>query len=342
MARILITGYGGFLGSRIARLFLQAGWTVRGLARRRYPDLERAGVEAIRGDICDAAVVLEATRDCDAIVHTAARAGVWGPWDAYYSVNTVATRQLLEAARHNCVRAFVHTSSPSVTFAGEHQSGVDESVPYPQRWLCHYPHTKALAEQDVLEASRDGTLRTCALRPHLIWGQGDPHLFPRVVQRALQGRLRRVGSGENLIDVVHVDAAASAHVAAVERLMEGDERINGRAFFLSDGRPVPCWQWIRRILTAADVQVPEKSISYPAAYRLGAVLEWAYRLSRISAEPPMTRFVAAQLALDHYFNIDAARQCLAYQPLDDLDEQFDRCRPWLREVAGRMRKGQIE
>ncbi len=234
------------------------------------------------------------------------------------------------------------TSSPSVTFAGQHQSGVDESVPYPQQWLCHYPHTKALAEQAVLAAGQSGTVRTCALRPHLIWGLGDPHLFPRVIQRAVQGSLRRVGSGENRIDVVHVDAAARAHVLAVQRLMDRDDQVNGRAFFLSDGRPVPCWAWIRRILEAAEVAVPEKSISYPAAYRIGAALEWAYRMLNRKTEPPMTRFVAAQLALDHYFRIDAARQYLGYRTIQDPDAEFERCRPWLRGVAQAVDRSRSE
>jgi 2-alkyl-3-oxoalkanoate reductase len=338
MTRVLVTGYGGFLGREIVKQLVEAGFSVRGIARSLYPELQSLGVEAIRGDISERDTVLAACADCDAIVHTAANAGVWGPWSDYYCVNTFATSHLLEAAHRLSVRAFVHTSSPSVTFAGLPQTGINESAPYPKKWLCFYPQTKALAEQAVLAAAVVGKVQTCALRPHLIWGNGDPHLFPRVIERTLSGRLRRVGSGRNLIDVVHVESAARAHVAAVERLLDGNAALNGQALFLTDGNPVACWDWITRILEIAGVPVPTRSISYKAAYRIGAVLEAAYWTLRIKREPPMTRFVAAQLAQDHYFSIDKARELLGFDPTIDRESRLEECRPWLQTLAAQQRK----
>lgn len=330
MQRVLVTGYGGFLGGAVVRALLSAGYRVRGLARKSYPALAQAGVETVSGDISDRRAVQAAVAGCDAIVHTAALAGVWGAWEDYYRVNTLGTENLIAAATGTDCRTMVFCSSPSVTFAAADQSGIDESVPYPQRWLSPYPQTKALAEQAVLSAAQAGTLWACALRPHLIWGRDDPHLMPRVVARARAGKLRRVGTGTNRIDIVHVENAAHAHVLALERLLARDAAVNGQAFFITDGMPIECWQWIRRILTAADVPVPTKSLSYAAAYRLGGLLELVYRAARIRSEPPMTRFVAAQLALEHFFSIDKARQLLGYQPVQDLDRRLAECEPWLR------------
>lgn len=330
MQKILVTGYGGFLGAEVTRQLLAAGYRVRGLARGTYPELQSLGVEAICGDVSHRQTALSACAGCDAVVHTAAKAGVWGAWSEYYRINTLATSHLLEGAHQHGLAAFVYCSSPSVTFAGTPQSGVDESVSYPERWLCAYPHSKALAEQSVLAAATVGRIRTCALRPHLVWGTGDPHLFPRVIQRARQGRLRRVGSGTNLIDVVHVSGAARAHVQAVEKLLAGDSQLNGQALFLSDGDPIECWQWISRILIAAAVPVPTRTISYAAAYRLGGLLEAVYATLRIRSEPPMTRFVAAQLAMDHFFDIGRARRLLGYEPSVDRDVELARCAELLK------------
>lgn len=331
--RILVTGYGGFLGAAVCRQLIAAGFKVRGLARSSYPELEKLGVEAIAGTVTCPETCQRACADCNAIVHTAAKAGVWGAWSEYYQINTLATTHLLDAAIGNRVTAFVHTSSPSVTFDGQHQSGVDESAPYPSRWLCYYPQTKALAEQAVIAAAKTGQLVTCALRPHLIWGLGDPHLFPRVIERTRSGRLRRIGSGENLIDVVHVDNAARAHVLAVEKLLQGDQQLNGQAFFITDGRPVACWEWVSRIICTAGLEIPKSSISFATAYRLGAILEAVYWLTGRQSEPPMTRFVAAQLAQDHYFSIDKARKLLGYAPAVDVDSEFQRCETWLQKLA---------
>jgi 2-alkyl-3-oxoalkanoate reductase len=288
---------------------MQKGYRVRGLA----PKLEEIGIECVRGSATDAVLCQQAAKGVVAIVHTAAIAGVWGPAEEYESINIDATDHLLHAAVSNSVTAFVYTSSPSVTFDGSPQTNIDETAPYPSQWLCHYPRTKAIAEQHVLDAN-SSKLSTCSLRPHLIWGKGDPHLIPRVIDRARKGRLLRVGSGRNLIDTVHVSAAAQSHVLALERMLQHDGAASGRPYFITDGQPVPCWDWITDILSFANLKPPRRTLSLSTAYRLGATLEFFFRLARIRAEPPMTRFVAKQLGVDHFFNISEARNRLGYQP----------------------------
>jgi 2-alkyl-3-oxoalkanoate reductase len=311
---VLVTGCGGFLGRSIVAQLLRRGDRVRGLARGSYPDLQRAGVDLVRGDITDADAVASACRGVDAVIHCAAVAGVWGSWSHYHSINTLGTLNVIKGCRSATVPVLVYCSSPSVTFDGGDQSGIDESAPYPRRHLCHYSHTKMLAEQAALAAHRDGVLHTAALRPHLIWGADDPHLFPRLIARARSGRLAIIGSGDNVIDTVHVENAAAAHLNALDHLRQPSPAGGGKAFFITQDEPVRCWDWIFRVLEIAAVQPPRRKVSLSTAWRIGAALEAVYRVARIKAEPPMTRFVAAQLARDHYFNIEAAKTLLGYRP----------------------------
>lgn len=330
--RILVTGYGGFLGSAICKDLIQHGYQVRGIARNHYEELALAGVECVRADVTDLDACNRASSDVAAIIHTAALAGVWGHAGKYEAANVQSTSNLLSAARSNGVSAFVLTSSPSVTFNAQPQENIDESAPYPDKWLCHYPRTKAIAEKMVLQANSQTSLATCALRPHLIWGVGDPHLIPRVIERCRSGRLRRVGAGTNLIDTVHVDNASISHRLALEKMLARDAEAMGKAYFITDGQPIECWQWISFLVEAAGLKAPNRSISYANAYRVGAMLEWLYKLTGKQEEPPMTRFVASQLGLAHYFNIESAKQRLGYQPLSNREERLEELKAWIAKT----------
>ncbi|MCU0962299.1 MAG: NAD-dependent epimerase/dehydratase family protein, partial [Pirellulaceae bacterium] len=264
----------------------------------------------------------------DVVFHAAALAGVWGAWSTYYATNVHGTLNVIDACRRAGVPKLVFTSSPSVTFDGRDQCGVDERAGYPRRWLCHYPHTKALAEQAVLAANGVGGLATCSLRPHLIWGPRDGHLIPRLIDRARRGRLRQVGDGSNLIDTVYVENAARAHLLAADRLRLGGP-VAGRAYFISQGEPVRCWDWINAVLRLAGLPPVRRRISAVAAWRLGAVLECLHRGLGWDREPVMTRFLAAQLSTSHYFNIARARDDLDYAPQVSLQDGMERLGQWL-------------
>ena len=318
----LVTGAGGFLGQHITRQLVARGHKVRALSRGKYPILDELEVESVQVDIQDAAVVEQACRGIDTVFHVAAVAGIWGKWQTYYGINVLGTRNVIAACQKNGVPRLIYTSSPSVTFAAADQCNIDESAPYPNRWLAHYPHSKALAEQEVLAAS-DKDLLTCALRPHLIWGAGDQHLIPRLLARARAGQLRRVGAGKNLVDAVYVENAAAAHLLAADRLQPGSP-VCGKAYFITNGEPVNCWDWINEILALAGVPPVTKSISYHAAYAAGAMLEGIWQLTGRTDEPRMTRFLAAQLATSHYFDITAARRDLGYEPAISMAEGMRR------------------
>jgi len=330
--KALVTGAGGFLGLYIVEELVARGDEVRALCRGSYSALDALGVETIRGDVRDRRKTIEACRGVDVVFHVAAKSGIGGPWMHYYSVNTQGTYHVVEGCLAHGVPRLVYTSSPSVTFDGGDQLGVDESAPYPTRWLAHYPHSKALAERHVLGASGTGGLLTCALRPHLIWGPRDQALIPRLLERARSGRLRRVGDGANLVDMIYVESAARAHLQAADALEPG-AAVAGRAYFLSQGEPINCWGWINQILALAGLAPVRKSISLRTAWRVGAALELAFAAFRLKGEPPMTRFLAAQLATSHYFNITAARKDFGYQPAVSTAEGMRRLGQWLTETA---------
>jgi nucleoside-diphosphate-sugar epimerase len=339
----LVIGAGGFLGRYIVEALIARGDSVRGFARGEYPGLAALGVEMVRGDVRDRGATTAACRGVECVFHAAAVPGIGMNWRRYDEVNRQGTLNVLAACRAAGVGRLVYTSSPSVVFAGEDQRGVDESVPPNFDWLerhrAYYSLSKGRAEQAVLAANGD-QLRTCALRPHLIWGPRDGHLVPRLIARAKAGRLRRVGDGANLVDITYVENAAEAHVRAADALgVDGPPAEAGspeagspagKAYFISQGEPVHCWRWIDEILALANLPPVKESISRPTARRLGVACETAYRLLRLGGEPPMTRFLAAQLATSHWFDISAARRDLGYEPRVSTADGMRRLGDWLR------------
>lgn len=323
--KVLVTGGGGFLGEAIVKRLVTRGDQVRSLSRKKYPALEAMGVEQLPGDISDPAIVARACEAVEIVYHVAAKPPPWGKYHDYYQTNVVGTENVIAGCyRHNVAR-LVYTSTPSVVFDGTDKQGADESLPYPVKFNAHYPATKALAEQKVINAAAYG-LGTVALRPHQIWGPGDPHFVPRLIARA--GELKQIGSGKNLVDTTYIDNAADAHLLAADRLAQ-NPAISGNTYFISQDDPVPVWDMINAILQAAGLEPISGRVPYRAAWTVGAVLEFFYRTFHLAGEPKMTRFLADAVAKSHWFDIRAAKQDLGYSPLISTEEGLQRLAAWL-------------
>ncbi|MCH8079020.1 MAG: NAD-dependent epimerase/dehydratase family protein [Proteobacteria bacterium] len=328
MKNALVTGGGGFLGSHIVHILLDKGIAVRTLQRSDHPELKKAGIESLTGDISDATTVAHAAEGCDVIFHVAAKTGIWGNYNNYYQCNVIGTKNVLDACKTYGIHKLIYTSSPSVVFSGDDEEGIDESTPYPDHFLTAYQKTKALAEQMVLDANSD-SLATVALRPHLIWGPGDPHLVPRIIERARSGRLRLVGKQNNLVDSTYIDNAALAHVLAAKALAP-DASCAGKAYFISNGEPLPMAELINKILAAASLSPITKTIPTQLAYILGMMMEVAYKIFNLKGEPIMTRFVAKQLSCAHWYDLTAAKRDFAYQAETSINEGMQKLKASLK------------
>ena len=321
-----MTGGGGFLGFALVKKLVAAGWDVQSLQRGDYPRLAKLGVPSVRADLSDRPAVFAACKGMDAVFHVAAKAGVWGPAAEYTRINVDGTQAVIDGCREAGVPRLIYTSTPSVVHDGDSVEGVDESAPYATRFLTHYPRTKAEAERRVLAANAPG-LSTLALRPHLIWGPADNQLVPRAVERARAGKLKLVGSGDNLVDSIYVDNAADAHVLAAERLAPGAP-CAGKPYFITQGEPMKVRDLINGILAAAGLGPVTKSVPPGVAYAVGAVLETAYGLVGAKREPIMTRFVAKQLSTSHWYNPTAARRDLGFAPALTVAEGLAELKAW--------------
>lgn len=320
--KVLVTGGGGFLGKSICKMLLKENFEVISLSRHEYIELTELGVSQVKQDLSKLTLDTELPK-FDAVIHTAALAGVWGKKEDFYNINFVGTKNLVDYCKHHKVKHFVYTSSPSVVFGADDINGADESIPYPEKFYTHYQETKKLAEEYVL-TNVDSDFHALSIRPHLIWGPGDPHLFPRILARARAGKLKRVGSGENLVDIIYVDNAASAHVKALKAMKE-NPALSGNSYFVGQEKPVNLWDFLGDVFHRAKIEPLEDAISFKAAYNIGFVMEKVFGLLGVyQPEPPMTRFVAMQLAKSHYFSHEKAKRDFGYQAEVSIEEGLER------------------
>ncbi|MBC7290842.1 MAG: NAD-dependent epimerase/dehydratase family protein [Actinotalea sp.] len=350
--RVLVTGASGLLGGTVAALLRDAGHDVRTFQRRPSGVV---GVEDALGTLTDAADVDRAVAGTDAVVHLAAKVSFTGDPADFRRVNVDGTRLVLDAARRHGADRFVQVSSPSVAHTGASIVGADAEPADPEHARGDYARTKAEAE--LLALAADGPdLRVVAVRPHVVWGPGDTQLVARVAERARAGRLPLLGHGLALIDTTYVDNAASAIVAALDRLdddggdgaapgdggrpgeargrgddvaaVTGRRSVRGQAYVVTNGEPRTVAEMLAGICAAVGVPAPAWRVPASVARTAGGAVEraWAAGPGRRpdADEPPMTRFLAEQLSTAHWFDQRRTRRDLRWTPAVTLDEGLAR------------------
>jgi len=321
--KILVTGGGGFLGRSICRQLAELGHQSIAFQRSEANDLRTSGIEARRGDICDLDGLIAAMATCEAVIHTAGKAGIWGDEREYHRINVDGTANVIEACRHHRVRHLVHTSSPSIVHSGGDIGGIDESLPIAGHFSAPYPASKAAAERIVLGAN-GAELLTVALRPHLIWGPGDPHILPRLAAKARRGSLALPGPDKR-VDTIFVENAARAHVLALTELT-ASARCAGKPYFVTNNEPLPQGEIIQRLLAAIGIEVRIRAVPVAVAMAAGTICEYTWRALRLRSEPPVTRFSVEQLATAHWFDTRAAERDFGYTPAWTIAEGLERLR----------------
>jgi len=316
--KILVTGGGGFVGHALIKRLKVEGYELSSFSRQTYSFLDQLEVNQISGNLGSFNAVMNAVKDHDIVFHVAAKAGFWGSPKEYHEANVLGTNNIIKACQDSNVSKLIFTSSASVVFGGEAIENGDTNLPYPNIPLNNYTATKALSEQAVLKANSD-KLKTISLRPHIIWGPGDRHIIPRLLDRAKSGRLQQIGDGKNRIDTIYIDNFIDAQLLAIKALDENPV-CRGKAYFLTNDEPVLLWKFLNDILVAAKYEPISRVISQNTALILARVLTGLHHIFLPKKEPALTSFLVKELSQSHWFNISEAKKELGYSPKISLKE----------------------
>lgn len=329
MARVLVTGASGFIGSHVALHLHAAGHEVIASGRdaARLGVLAAAGLHTRAGDLCRDA--LPALVDgAEAVVHCAALSSPWGGRELFLAANVLATRRLLDAARQCGVQRFVHFSSPSIYFRLADQLNTPEAFEPPRRWINAYAESKWLGEQCVREAASAG-LSSVVLRPRAVFGEGDRAIFPRLLALAERGWFPRIGDGAAQIDVTCVANV----VGAVEACLRPGTPADGRAYNITNGEPMTVSELLGQLFRALDLKVRMIPLPRQVALLLGALSETVANSLPGRPEPRLSRYGVGVLGFSQTLDISAARQQLGYAPRTSVADGIDRFARWWRSRA---------
>ncbi len=325
--KVLVTGGNGFLGFHIVKLLLKEGHEVTSLSRSYSSKLDELGIPWIKGDIQNLDDLNKAFRGQEAIFHVASKVSMWGKWSDFYNINVLGTENVIKACELNNIKKIIYTSTPSVVFGSENLENVDESISYPKSSLGLYGKSKRIAEEKILAYNGHRGAMTICLRPHLILGSDDPNIIPRILEKSSKNKLAVVGNGKNLVDFIHVQNAAYAHLLALKSLTQNSPTL-GQVYFLGQEKPVYLWNFINKILGRYKFPPIQKKVPFFMAYVLGYFCEFFFTLFKIyDREPPMTRFIALQFAKSHYFNHKKSLKDLGNYIQLNIEESLEEIRP---------------
>lgn len=313
--RVFITGGTGLVGRHVIAALRARGDSIRALARTEAAaaDLSELGAEPVRGDLSDAARLDQITAGSDAVVHAAAIVLAGGRWAAWHAANVLGTERVARSAARHGAR-LIHISSVAVygrqLAYDRGPAGLDEDFDLERAAASrdHYARSKREAELAVWRVARETRLSAVALRPCVIYGEGDRHFSPRVAHLLRRGRVPLIGDGANHLTVVYAGNVAAAVTAALE-----NSGVSGPFNVTNDGQ-VTQREFVERF--AAGLGVPPRVFRIPHRLAWSVARAWDATIGALlqSSGAPSLSSAVQFLAGENGYSSARAQHLLDWRP----------------------------
>ena len=329
----LVTGATGMLGSYIAEVLRDEGWSVRALIRSRARTawLESIGVELVEGSLEDERSMIFASASCDAVFHSAAAVGSAGDWEHYRSANVRGTENVVEGARRAGAR-LVHVSSTSVYGSARYfDEATTEDHPLPELPEYDvYGRSKQDAETIVLEAHRAGRVWGSIVRPPVMYGLRDRQFAPRIAPVFDKGVFFKIAGGRSKIAMVN-----ARHVAEGAVLAAKTDAAGGNAYLLANDFPVTSADLIRYAEVGLGRRILAPDFPHPVGRAFFATLGIVLKTMGRGDLARHSKGTLNMFTKDNPFTSERARSELGWSPAvrpeDALPDAF---RDWKARERG--------
>ncbi|MFN8673256.1 MAG: NAD-dependent epimerase/dehydratase family protein [Candidatus Sericytochromatia bacterium] len=323
--KILVTGATGFLGKRIVQKLIEnKNYEVLATGRneKAIKELNMLNIKTFQGSLEDENFVNKIGEGLDLIVHSAALSSPWGKYEEFYNANVLSTKNIIYSAKKNNIKRIVNISTPSIYFDYTDRFDIKENF-LPNKFVNFYAQTKYEAEK-IMSQANNNNLETISLRPRAIIGAGDTTIMPRLLKAQQEGKLKIIGSGENIVDV----SSAANVVEAVELSIKASKDAMGESYNITNGTPVKLWWLIEEVLSKLGYKLNKNKIPFEVGYTVAKILETKAKFSRDYKEPVLTCYGIGILAKSMTMNIDKAKNKLEYNPIQTTEETIDEFINW--------------
>jgi len=311
---VLVTGATGSVGPAIVRALEAGGHNVRTLSLNE-PDAQSlpSHVEALTGDVTEAAAIAAATRGMDGVLHLAGlahRTEAGSALDAeYWRVNAKGTAHVVEAALRARVQRVVMFSTIAVYGPTTSGPANESTAPNPD---TPYARSKLAAEELLLAARTpsDRPLGT-VLRMAAIYGGSVKGNYLRLVRSLARRRFLPVGQGQNRRTLVHEDDAAEAALIALTR-----PEAAGQVYNVTDGTFHTLRDINAAICQALGRRPPRMAV--PLTPALWAVRSLERTGAMLGLTMPITAKSLQKYSEDVAVEGDRIQRDLGYRPRVDL------------------------
>jgi len=282
----LVTGATGFVGGRLAERLIQEGWTVRLLVRNadRVALPLRSGCDVIVGDLLDVEVVASAVRGVNVIFHCAANVSTWDSRDAYYAVNVLGVKNLMQTiARENPgLSRLVHVSTVDVY--GFPALPCDETSETHGAGFC-YGETKLLGENLVRELGDKAGISYAIIRPANVIGPGS-QFITRIGAELKFGIMLTVDGGCSNAGLVYIDNLVDCLIWAGNAEQAHREYYNVR-----DDYDVDWATFLNKFRTGINGKGFIVNLSFSVADRIAKGFETVHKIFLPRHEPMLHRLL---------------------------------------------------
>lgn len=316
---VFVTGATGFIGRHTVEALLTAGHKVRALCRSDEPQLAALGATVVRGDVLDRALLLEAVKGVDVVVHgaglvsrTAADASLM------LRLHVNGTRNVVGAAVAAGVKRVIHLSTSGTVAVSDDETLVcKETDPVPFEQLVQFPYylSKWLAERAAADLVDGTRTELITLNPSLALGPGDTRgSSTEDVRRFLKREIPIVPSGG--FSFVDARDVANTVVAALTRGRAGERYLLG-ALNLTFA------QFFQRLETVSGVKGPALPIVIPKSLSTFGIGFLERAAQAVGAKLPVTSTEAAMAAAFWYCDARKAEAELGFVARDPMQTLLD-------------------